>query len=114
MSEAQIVVGKISGVFGVQGWLKIHAYTDPLDNILSHQPWLLKLRENITEMRIEAGRQQGKSIIARFPGCSTREQAEQWIGAEISVLRSCLPALQGREYYWIDLLGCEVSTAQGE
>ncbi|MGZ4982010.1 MAG: ribosome maturation factor RimM, partial [Methylobacter sp.] len=43
MSKQQhISVGKISGVFGVKGWVKVFSFTDPRENILTYSPWLLK------------------------------------------------------------------------
>ena len=36
-----IVVGRITGVYGIQGWVKVMSYTDPVENILSYTPWQL-------------------------------------------------------------------------
>ena len=36
------VVGRILGVHGIQGWVKVYSYTDPMDNLQQYQPWHLK------------------------------------------------------------------------
>ncbi|MGB5833764.1 MAG: ribosome maturation factor RimM, partial [Thiohalocapsa sp.] len=36
-----IVLGRISGVYGVHGWVRVFSETDPRDNILGYSPWLL-------------------------------------------------------------------------
>jgi 16S rRNA processing protein RimM len=42
LSEQQHVsVGKVSGVFGIKGWVKVFSFTDPRENILTYSPWLL-------------------------------------------------------------------------
>jgi len=39
LDEKKLLVGKINGFFGVQGWVKIFSYTEPRKNILEYQPW---------------------------------------------------------------------------
>ncbi|TNF36614.1 MAG: ribosome maturation factor RimM, partial [Gammaproteobacteria bacterium] len=34
-------VGKVSGVFGVKGWVKVYSYTDPMEGISNYSPWLI-------------------------------------------------------------------------
>lgn len=40
-SDRLIVLGRIVGVFGVRGWVKVLSETEPLENILTYSPWLL-------------------------------------------------------------------------
>ncbi|HIP53269.1 MAG TPA: hypothetical protein EYH03_04575, partial [Chromatiales bacterium] len=39
-----VVLGRISGVYGVKGWVRIYSYTSPRANILDYSPWFLKGR----------------------------------------------------------------------
>nr|WP_328985370.1 ribosome maturation factor RimM [Thiorhodovibrio winogradskyi] len=41
MLDRRVVLGRIVGVFGVRGWVKVLSETDPLENILQYSPWLL-------------------------------------------------------------------------
>ena len=55
----------------------------------------------------------GTSLAARFPDIEDRDQAALWLGALISVPRSCLPKLNNGDYYWRDLIGLKVKNLQG-
>ena len=37
----ETVIGRITSVFGVKGWLKVYSYTDPMDGILNYRHWTL-------------------------------------------------------------------------
>lgn len=106
-------VGKISGVFGVKGWLKIFSDTSPKENILNYSPWLLTKAGLTKTVEVVAGRVHGGGIIAQLKGVDDRNQAETLIGSEILIRREQLPATAEDEYYWSDLIGLEVVTTEG-
>jgi len=41
-TEELIALGKISGVFGVKGWVKVHSYTDPREKIVDYTSLMIK------------------------------------------------------------------------
>jgi len=102
------LVGKINGLFGVQGWVKIFSYTHPRKNILSYQPWHIKAEGQWQTLDIVKGREQGKTIVAQIKNIDDREQARGLIGIDIYIEKSQLPELDNGEYYWEDLIGLEV------
>lgn len=112
-SSALIVLGQISGVYGVRGWVKIHSYTAPRENILNYAPWQIRppgmaSAQSWRLVTVLEGRIQGKGIVARLEGCDTPEAARSLVGAEIAMPRTQLPALARGEYYWSDLIGLQV------
>ncbi len=111
--EKLVLLGRIVGVHGVRGELKLESYTEPRMQIFRYQPWLLRSASG--ERKIDAchGRTQGKGIVAELPGIADRDAAAALVGAEIWVMRSVLPAPQLGEYYWSDLEGLEVVTVEG-
>lgn len=111
--ETLVTVGRISGLFGVRGWVKIHSHTDPKSNILAYSPWYLKTADGWVRKEIASGRPHGKGLVARLEGCDDRDQAARWIGAEIAVRRDQLPLPEEGEYYWADIEGLRVSTTEG-
>lgn len=113
MGEQLILLGKVVGVFGVQGLVKLHSYTQPHENILRYKPWIL--RHGADDHRVDKpeGRTQGKGIVAQLPGCADRDGAQRWVGAEIWVDRGSLPKAGRGEYYWADLEGLSVKTTDG-
>ena len=42
--DDMLVVGKITGCYGVKGWVKIHSYTEPRENFLGFGKWILLRR----------------------------------------------------------------------
>jgi 16S rRNA processing protein RimM len=108
-----VLVGKIVGLSGVRGELKLESYTEPRTQIFSYQPWLLKSASVESEISGCRGRVQGKGIVATLPEIDGRDEAARLIGSEIWVRRSALPRSKRGEYYWIDLEGLEVVTVEG-
>ena len=109
-----MTLGRISGVFGVKGWVKVHSYTQPRDNVVGFSSWLVKSRAGERRFEVEEGHAQGAGVVAKLRGLDDRDQARELIGAEIVVERSELPACAPGEYYWADLEGLEVRTTEGQ
>jgi 16S rRNA processing protein RimM len=108
-----ILVGRIVGLHGVAGEVKLESYTEPRTQIFRYQPWLLSSAAGDREISGCRGREQGKGIVASLPEISDRDQATTLIGVEIKVRRSSLPEPKPDEYYWTDLEGLEVVTLEG-
>jgi 16S rRNA processing protein RimM len=108
-----VTVGRVSGVFGVKGWLKVHSYTEPRDNIASFGVWMLRMNGADRAFEVEDGQGHGGNVIAKLRGIDDPERAREWVGAEIVVERERLPAAQPGEFYWTDLEGLEVRTTAG-
>jgi 16S rRNA processing protein RimM len=111
--EKFVLLGKVVGVHGVRGELKLESYTEPRTQIFRYQPW--RMRSAAGERSIEGcrGRAQGKGIVAELPGVDDRDAAMALVGTEIWVARSALPKPKPGEYYWADLEGLEVVTVEG-
>ncbi|WP_031436937.1 ribosome maturation factor RimM [Methylobacter tundripaludum] len=114
MSEQQhISVGKISGVFGIKGWVKVFSFTDPRENILTYSPWLLKKGDETKTVNVVDGQLQGKTIVAQLTGVNDRDQAASLMGWDIFITQDQLPKAAKGEYYWSDLIGLNVETIDG-
>lgn len=106
-----LVLGRICGVHGVRGWVKIFSETEPRDNILTYSPWYLGASR--TPRKVATGRLQGKGLVARIEGCEDRDRAADLVGQEIAVRRDQLPPPRAGEFYWADLEGLNVETLDG-
>ncbi len=106
------MLGKINGLFGVQGWVKIFSHAQPRKNILSYQPWHIQVDGQWQTLEIIKGREQGKTIVAQLEGIKDREQASSMIGVDLYILKSQLPKLSEGEHYWEDLIGLKVVNQQ--
>jgi 16S rRNA processing protein RimM len=112
-SNEFVTLGKISGVFGVKGWLKVYSHTAPREGILKYSPWYLKQAQGWTAIKVKTGHKQGKTLVVQLEGVNDRNLAESMIGLEIAVKAAQLPHLTKNEYYWSDLAGLQVSTIDG-
>lgn len=112
--EAQpVILGRISGLFGVKGWVKVYSYTDPREAVLSHKRWLLSGKDGWQAATVAEGQRHGKTIIARIEGIDDRDQAVTLIGTDIGVPREDLPESGSGRFYWSDLEGLRVVHRDG-
>lgn len=118
MQARRVTLGRVAGVYGVQGWVKVYSYTDPPENILKYRRWWLSHGDGYQAELID-GRQQGRGVVAQLSDAQgqaivDRDQAAALIGAEIQVEREALPKLRKDQFYWIDLLGLKVENTEGQ
>jgi 16S rRNA processing protein RimM len=107
----RLVVGRVAGVYGVRGWVRVFSETDPMENILAYSPWYLGGED---EPRVVAeGKRHGKGLLARLEGVEDRDRAASLVGLEIAVDRDRLPPPGEDEFYWTDLEGLSVFSLDG-
>lgn len=109
----RIVIGRVSGVFGTRGWLKIHSYTRPRDNILTYRHWDIATPAGWQTHRVTDSRRQGNGIIASLENLEDRDAAVAHVNRDIGITRDRLPANEPGEYYWYDLVGMRVFNRDG-
>jgi 16S rRNA processing protein RimM len=111
--EDYIVVGRIVGLYGVRGWVKVFSHTQPRENILGYTTWYLKRDGEWVGIALEEGRTQGKGIVAKLQGCDDRDAAAGLMETSVAIRREQLPPAAPGEYYWADLKGLRVSNLDG-
>lgn len=107
-SEEFVPVGKISGVFGVKGWVKVFSFTDPKENILKYAPLYILRKGEWVELELSGGRIQGKGIVMGLVGVTDPDQALPLIGSELAITASQLKPTKQDEFYWSQLIGLSV------
>ncbi|SQH75615.1 16S rRNA processing protein [Shewanella benthica] len=115
MSSKQepVVLGKLGSSHGIKGWLKITTYTDSVEGIFDYSPWLIKEQGEWREVKVLQWRFQGKAVVASLEGVETRDQAQMLTNCEIAVTPQQIETLPEDEFYWRDLIGCEVVNTKG-
>lgn len=108
-----VILGRVSGVFGVKGWLKVQSYTEPRDNIIGFGAWTLRMNGVDRAFEVEDGHSHAGSVVTKLQGIDDRDRARDLVGADIVVPREQLPATKAGELYWTDLEGLEVRTTTG-
>ena len=114
-----IVMGRIVAPFGVQGWVKIHPFSDDPLSWKRMPQWWLNPDDNAPDATWQARalrgcRQHGKGLVAAFEGITDRTAAETLQGHYIAAPREAMPATARDEYYWADLIGLQVFNTEGE
>jgi len=114
LSEQKLInVGKVSGAFGVKGWVKIFSFTDPKENIFNYSPWRLKKSNESKTVKVIEGKLQSKFVVVQLDGVVDRDQAAGLAGWDVLITHDQLPAIKAGEYYWSDLIGLSVENLQG-
>jgi 16S rRNA processing protein RimM len=114
--KSTMLVGRIGGAYGIKGWVHIHSFTGPLENIIDYSPWRLhatidgKLCQSIDVVK---GKLHGKGLVAQLQGVNDRNGAESLKGLEIRVERERMPEPAGDKFYWADLEGLRVEDSAG-
>ena len=106
-----LVIGRINGVYGIKGWVRIHSYTEPEENLLGYKNCKIRRGSQWQDIEFDAGRRQGKGLIAHIAGVDTRNDAEALKGELIAVQVEELPSLDEDEFYWHQLEGLSVLSA---
>jgi 16S rRNA processing protein RimM len=109
-----VVMGRVSGPFGVKGWVKLQPFTEAPENLLAYPTWWVGGDGAWQESRIEGGHVQGGSVVAKLAGCEDRDAAALYQGREVAVSRDAFPQPAANEFYWADLVGLKVVNEQGE
>lgn len=118
MSDKRVVLGHISGLFGVGGWVKVYSHTRPIDNLLDYDRWFVERfsqggAAQWRAFRVLQAKPHGKTLVAQLADAehgpvTGRDAAAALVDARVAVARADMPALAPGEYYWQDLIGLEV------
>ncbi len=112
--DGVVVLGKIIGPHGVRGWLKVRSYTRPPDNLLGYRTWLVGHDGAWQCREVQGGERCGGEFRVKLDGIDDRDRARALSGHEVGVRRSELPVPAAGQYYWVDLIGLEAFSAEGE
>ena len=109
-----LALGRVAGAFGVRGWVKIDPFAEHDSMLGQIKPLWLGREANPTEHQLQSIKPHGaKQFVADIKGEWTREQVAQLRGCNVWARRADFPKADDDEYYWGDLLACEVLTKSG-
>src|SRR5690606_33570992 len=113
-----IELGRIVSAYGVQGWVKIQPHSSRAEVLLQSKDWWLKAPVPLTggagafapprPAKVMAARPQGLTVVARLDAAPDRNAAEALKGHTVWVSRALFPSEDDDEYYWVDLIGCQL------
>ncbi|MFQ5736999.1 MAG: ribosome maturation factor RimM, partial [Thermodesulfobacteriota bacterium] len=106
-----IPVGKITGVHGVKGEVKLAPYGD-LDDV-QWKTVYVGTGPGARHMEVKRVRPHKGQLIFELEGLADRDAAAALVGTELSISAEELPALSDDEYYHAELIGARVETDDG-
>jgi 16S rRNA processing protein RimM len=104
--ERWVTLGRVSGIFGVRGWVRVFSFCEPRTGILEYPRWWLGPEGERREYTLIEGRAQGAGVVAKLEGVEDRDSARARMDLPIAVPRDALA--ESEEYYWTDLIGLAV------
>jgi 16S rRNA processing protein RimM len=105
-AHSLILVGRVSGAFGVRGELRIATYTaDPL-TVTKFKA--LTRQDGSPALAVQTARVVKDGVVARCVGVDTKEAADALRGLRLYVPRDALPTPDEDEFYLADLIGLPV------
>lgn len=97
---------------GVKGYVKVYCEPQSFQVLKPGCTVLLKdTKSSVSFHEILDSRPQGRTLLVLLKGVSDRSKAETLVGSEILVDRAILPELEEDTYYWADILGLKVYSA---
>lgn len=114
-----VVLGRFFSPYGVQGWLRVHAFGDDPLSWAKMPKWFLSPDAGAPDSSWKpyvpkAVRAHADGLIAKLAGVDDRTAAEVLDGFYFGATRDLLPPVKLDEYYWEDLIGLRVVNLQGQ
>jgi 16S rRNA processing protein RimM len=110
--DRRVLLGRVVGVHGVRGGVKVESFTEPRGRILEYQPWILRHAGAEQVLRARPLVREPRLAVL-LEGIGDRDAAAALMGAEIWIRRGQLPPTAPGEYYWADLEGLAVVNLEG-
>jgi len=107
-----ICVAVCTGAFGVRGEIKVKSFTGEAKDCFAYGP--LRDEEGNIFLTITAHRSVKTAFAVFADEIKTREQAQALSGTKLYVYRTDMPQPDEDEFYFEDLIGCEVKTTDGK
>ncbi|MSQ81232.1 MAG: ribosome maturation factor RimM [Candidatus Methylopumilus sp.] len=104
-STEKFIMARISGPYGIKGWIKIQPLTINLNHLLDKKAWWIGDEKSSISYTIETSKIHGNTIVAKLLNIDDRDAAFGLKNKTILVPKEELPVLEKGEYYWNDLIG---------
>ncbi|CAL4322384.1 ribosome maturation factor RimM [Buchnera aphidicola] len=105
-----IIIGKIGTCYGILGWNKLTSYTENKENILKYNKFFIQKNNRWKKISILKKKIHYNTIIIKIDNINNREDAKKITNKLIAIDEKTLPDLKKNEYYWKDIINCDVFT----
>jgi len=110
-----VLIGEIIGTHGIKGINKFRSYAESLEVFEPGRSILVRESSGReTNREINWVQRHRQTPLLWFEEINSRSQAEVLIGAALFIPKAELPQLENGSFYWCDLIGIAVYTADAE
>jgi len=127
--EDLVELGRIVAAHGVRGQVKIQPHGADCVALYANKTWWLRAAEvpvvsgsaaaglsaaaarcaaTMRPVRVLTCQRHGDVLLAQLDGVKDRDQALALKGATLHLPRRAFPQPEDDEYYWVDLIGCDL------
>ncbi len=91
----KLTIGRVAGVYGVKGWVRIQSFTSPMENFFNYRQCELFAADaqQGRPVVIDDGRPHGQGLVAHLRGVDDRDQAATLVGMAMAIDADSLPEL---------------------
>ncbi len=108
-----ILIGRVVGVHGIKGCLRICSYAESDTLFAAGSSVLVKnSAAEIFPLTIRQAAPHKQGLLLHLEGIEDRDRAETLVGSGLFVRKSALPQPEEGSYYWHDLIGLSVFTSE--
>jgi len=111
--KTHVVMGRVGAPWGIKGWVKVHSFAEPPENLLDHLEYEIETPTGLQTLVFDEIKPQGQGFVGHIKGCEVREQTGAFTGCELLLSKTQLPELD-EGYYWHELEGLRVVTLSGD
>ncbi len=114
--DTLVDVGHVLDAWGTRGWIKLAPASAQAAALLAcKRLWLSAPPPSRTRLALDVrlARHHGSAVVALLDGVTTRDDAESLRGWRVHARREDFPPPAAGEYYWVDLIGCQVVDRDG-
>ncbi|WP_343192021.1 ribosome maturation factor RimM [Buchnera aphidicola (Formosaphis micheliae)] len=102
------IIGKLGATYGILGWIKLFSFTSQKNNILKYSPLLINYNYKWITLNIENKKYHKNFILIKIKNIDDQNQAKKLTNSYIVIEKNMLPKLKSNEYYWNDIINCNV------
>jgi len=106
-------IGTIINTHGIKGEVKINPSTDFNSRFNPGEIVYLPLKDKDLELIIKKSRNHKQQLLVQFEGYESIQQVEEWKGNHLYIKASQQKQLKENEYYYHEIIGCEMITTEG-
>ncbi|CAL4323805.1 Ribosome maturation factor RimM [Buchnera aphidicola (Neophyllaphis podocarpi)] len=106
--KSKIIIGKIGSPYGILGWISIFSFTQKKKNIFAYNFWKIKKEKKYFDITVIKWKRKKNKFYVKTKEIKDRTHASQFTNCNILIDEINLPILKNNEYYWKDIINCEV------